>query len=96
MEQDGLDDIIAEAERDGAGLRGALLLDNPEGDSLGDMEDEGEDLKVEELENMMAKMRAVKGTSFTNSFLFATCHIYAIGLLLDLLLLDLDDLVLKG
>ncbi len=73
-EQDGLDDVITEAERDGAGLRRALLLDNQEGDGLGDTENEGEDIKVEELEKMMAKMRAVKGTSSTNVSVYSTCY----------------------
>lgn len=68
-EQDGLDGVITEAGRDGAGLRRALLLDNQEGDGVDpDAENEGEDIKVEELEKMMTKMRAVKGTFCPQTF----------------------------
>ena len=60
--QDGLDTAIEEAEGDGAGLRRALLVDDDDEDGDGDEGDEGGDIKVEELERMMGRMRAVRGT----------------------------------
>jgi len=54
--------VIKEAERDGRGLRRALLLgEREEGSGIDEDEGEGQDLQVEELERMMGRLKGVRG-----------------------------------